>query len=143
MSVKQMSRGGRIGIAVFGVLIVGAIVMQIARGDGPARLRAWAEETQRPNAEVLETARAAVESMERDGAIVSRSCDPNMTIVKGAMWRSLPADRYRTIAARSLALLCEQTGTERSMTVYSERGDWLGRYNEDDSFQTSLTGSTR
>src|SRR4029434_9256633 len=108
------------------------------RGNGLERLRAWTEAPQRPTVDVLETARAAVESMERDGAIVERTCDPNMTIVKGAMWRSLPADRYRKIAARSLALLCEQTGTERSMTVYSERGDWLGRYDEDDSFKTSL-----
>jgi hypothetical protein len=126
-----------IGISAFVIATFLAVILPIARGDGTARLRAWAEETRRPSGEVFETARAAVASMERDGAITGRQCDPNQVLMNPAMWRNLPSDRYREIATRSLALMCEERGFSRSMTVRSAKDPnrILGRYHGNDRFE--------
>lgn len=65
----------------------------------------------------LTAAQRLVNSLETDGVLTSRTCNPNRTTIAGQAWRDLPSDGLRENIVKALARVCLAEGGGRDMQI--------------------------
>ena len=78
---------------------------------------------------VVDASRKVVESFEAEGRFVSRTCNPNRTVMAKAQWNSLSRHHQDTLV-RSLGTVCQadQHGAWDMQLVSAETGETLAQW---------------